>query len=130
MREIKFRAWDKENKQMATWGTILKHCDRLSILSLPQYEIMQYTGLKDKNGVEIYEEDILRWYYDKVECSKEVLQVKWGSVGWILKSPLFKRFGISGEMAECSEYNTLGYLHKCEVIGNIYENPQLIEETK
>ena len=53
MREIKFRAWDKDLLKMYSKWTVIPDDDRSHIL-------MQYTGLKDKNGVEIYEGDILK----------------------------------------------------------------------
>jgi len=60
VREIKFRAWNKENKKMDYFH--LTHGDSYGIGGdiFPEYEIMQYTGLKDKNGKEIYEGDIMK----------------------------------------------------------------------
>ena len=75
--------------------------------------IMQYTGLKDKNGKEIYEGDIVKGYwYDHPK--PEVMDIEWSDHFYgftITKYPL----GIHG-------------LHDLEIIGNIYQNPELLEK--
>jgi uncharacterized phage protein (TIGR01671 family) len=114
MREIKFRAWDNFNKRMlGPFGPFRWH-DEYDLLYLEgtldvpagdNLNFMQFTGLKDKNGKEIYEGDIL---YVPAFGNHEM---KWDDGQYVC----YVR-GVNQAMAG-----------QCEVIGNIYENPDKLD---
>lgn len=112
MREIKFRAWDKEKKYMIVIFDNTKQ-KKWFLPSLSQkYELMQYTGLKDTNGKDIYEGDILQGIgnvrkvvFNEENCSFMLKEIK-------LRKELFL---LTKEKSK-----------NLEVIGNIYENEELI----
>lgn len=121
MREIKFRAWDKINKEMFNVESInfqerRVYKDVVSYRNFNDIELMQYTGLKDKNNKEIYEGDIV-----KLRANHGIGVVKyydeWGAfvVEYIKPRPL----AVLG-----MNY----YKEDIEVIGNIYENSELLGE--
>ena len=121
MRELKFRVWDKDKKKMVYFNlyNITKRTLHYDTSTFPQYEnfwkkknveIMQYTGLSDKNGVEIYEGDILSFV--SVESPKFRKPYKPFSVYWDEKEARFSDWTPRGNAI---------------VIGNIYANPELME---
>lgn len=144
MRKIKFRAWDKDEKRMIhlansmdsdtflqlnnhSWGVFEPEKENYyggaSANKLRVDILMQYTGLKDKNGTEIYEGDIVKCEKRGYAFYKSV--VKYNDV--------MGRFDIvQGDgsfpltLEEIVDDISIGGLDY-EVIGNIYENPELLE---
>jgi uncharacterized phage protein (TIGR01671 family) len=139
MREIKFRAWDKVKKMMRTEIGHLHHFGESGVLSITLVDtahrqeskdwhdetlvvrnppkgtsecvLMQYTGLKDKNGKEIYEGDIVKDHNDL-----SIGKVSWNE-DWMKWD-----IGAEGKQAEDKPYVRV-YI---EVIGNIYEDKDLL----
>lgn len=132
MREIKFRVFDKTSNppQMLEWGDKniqdqkVKHVF-LQVFAL-EVIIMQYTGLKDSNGVEIYEGDILS-FKEENQYSNKPLPVKFSYGNFVVYNPnccdtCKNHYGCISDLSEaimCDKSAT--------VIGNIYENPELLK---
>jgi uncharacterized phage protein (TIGR01671 family) len=103
-RIIKFRAWFKDKKRLSSSFSLGLMTDKLRDYILnDMVTLLQFTGLKDRNGKEIYEGDL----------TKEG-EVKWDYGGWYIRDePIVEYAGTKGGSVE--------------VIGNIYENPELLE---
>lgn len=127
MRKIKFRAWHKEEKIMGeVLGIDILHkeiffsnenVDCYEHTDFKDIELMQYTELKDKNNKEIYEGDIL-----------------FESFGERYYKVVFENGSFRAEFEGDFEEHSFDLidvvLHCCEIIGNIYENPELLKENK
>lgn len=130
MKVLKFRVWELIEKRMLQWG---------DIMNLPAWEIfpgtpeqrafyvMQCTGLKDMNGKEIYEGDIIDIHQTVNGCNLFV--IVWSDIGFSAC------YLIDGEISREYEYGIeelldvyIGkYKKSVEVVGNIYENDELLE---
>ena len=128
MREIKFRAWLKEERKMVNVETLFIGINRLCFgnsktedlffRDFEEVELMQYTGLKDKNDKEIYEGDILFFRDENMKCI-----VVWQDTAFIIKSIEIRKY--LEKMCWLDDTEIC-----CEIVGNIYENKNLLEENK
>lgn len=134
MREIKFRAWLKEDKRMVNVETMdftdksiqylkkseINNAYILRRESFADVELMQYTGVKDKNGKEIYEGDIIKYKFPYDRRLNHTSPVKFleTETSFGVKD----RYGIEIPLYRITTNNYF------EVIGNIYENKNLLEE--
>ena len=133
----RFRAWDTTNKEMfkdtfaITESGQVVVVEQESVASLPDYVfvehlvIMQSTGLKDKNGKEIFEGDIVKRYkspFHKAKWEYQIETVLKEKASLLLGREFGKNFGTIPFDSPFAKSDLL------EVIGNIYENPELLED--
>lgn len=132
MREIKFRAWDGERMGVVTsihsggnpmvqvvtdWQDGKGYHWRVRMWPVSDIKLMQFTGLHDKNGVEIYEGDMVKFIdtYDNTmnEGLPMIGFVDFDNASFLIRSEVV------------SHYRWTDY--EVEVLGNIHENPDLLE---
>lgn len=132
MRVIKFRAWDSENRQMLDvqelnfedcfygGGMQIKTTMYNDYFDYREMPLMQYTGLKDKNGKEIYEGDVVKII---ISCKGDYITAE------IKYSEEYTQYIIVNTNNITHEAEGLGDYHieNLEVIGNIYDNPKLLK---
>lgn len=128
MREIKFKIWNLEKKQ---WENVLRwaispedgsvidaHEPGVFTVAPFSYEIVQYTGLKDKNGKQIYEKDIIQWinYTTINDGEKNITVIEYDD-----KDASFYIGGwYDRDFPDTSK--------EALILGNIYENPELLDK--
>lgn len=120
MREIRFRAWDKKNNEMIDWLELVSKVMFFNYIDNEDYPLMQDTSLKDKNGVAIYEGDIIKVNSETAESIGEPEIV---SVVWEEESAAFFTSNHRYLWLVVGKSYTEG-----EVIGNIWENPELLQK--
>lgn len=122
MREIKFRAWNEVEEKMLNWNKFLDTNMKNTFIA-PESTgliLMQYTGLKDKTGKEIYEGDIIKIKYglDNLLFICEII--------YLDGAFRTKKF-VYGSYYDCLYY-WYANDYDIEVIGNIYDNPELLKK--
>jgi len=116
-REIKFRCWHINNKEMINFYTLANEPELLRDILTASETIgvipMQYTGLKDKNGKDVFEGDVLRI-------------TSWSTTFKVVWDDYYAKFTVV--KIESDLGRKLDYIpsEECEIIGNIYENPELL----
>ncbi len=113
-REIKFRAWS--NVEMTTSDKYPSMSEFW--LDCCECEIMQYTGLKDRNGIDIYEGDILKYKEEKEHSTHRIYFDSDKARFWDKR--------IEDGDSNSAHYG-FDFVEDCEIIGNIYENPELLK---
>ena len=138
MREIKCRAWDEREEDSYGQAVTPKYIYDIQntyddengysfeeVLATPGLILEQFTGLYDKNGKEIYEGDILK------ETPREYRYRVFSAPGGFVINAFQDEITMLRHAAPIANVPIAGYIQeKCEVIGNIHENPELLEVTK
>ena len=135
MREIKFRAWDKTYNKMVNlfvagfWKLFItfdgeiggyEDDDKYEDCAIygDRFIPMQFTGLLDTNGIEIYESDILKDEYGRI------LLVEWFKCGFSLRALTDTNFIRANNIMQWFDYD----ISQPEIIGNKFQNPDLLKE--
>lgn len=132
MREIKFRAWDNVDYISSPFTLSDLQGGKMQFTS--DVQIMQYTGLKDKNGKEIYEGDVLRypakdeWEKINYSCYEVFFHDGDANLDFNIGYTMYRMYNhgsVCGGYTPSFKPNTVASM---EVIGNIYENPELLTQ--
>lgn len=118
-REIKFRAWDIEAEEMRDWDYILNNLvgNYEDVFNDKRFIMMQFTGLKDRNGVDIYESDVVKGDFPYADTAVVVWDSK--------RCGLFLKPLNSTGRAVSDKYYKMNSV-KLELVTNIHENPELL----
>ena len=148
--EIKFRAWDKKTKKMfavhelnfaeengktgnvelirgysSVGCTSFEGRDMFGSYNVSRFELMQYTNLHDKNGKEIYEGDIIKYNFKSLTGDKTINRERISKVFW---QEFRATWAVNdGRFCNSDLFQYVKNGNVVEVIGNIYENPDLLK---
>jgi uncharacterized phage protein (TIGR01671 family) len=122
MRKIKFRVWTYEDKEIIPWEDV-KKIPLYNIIEdvNESYQLLQYTGVEDKNRKEIYEGDIVKY-----KGGSHIVSFHRGA--WILKKVGKLSFHFLLELFGLERKDNMYFNDLVEVIGNLYDNPELLED--
>jgi len=149
-REIKFRAWEKVKKWEKGVGYTDEYIWRMNyspsidgeeifggasvadlntgLMERDTFKLMQYTGLKDKNGVEIYEGDVVQFTEVDEDSAFGAEETNIVEVRWVDEIAQWRAVFKSGRRTELHFVVQLPTVVSCEIIGNIYQNPELLNQ--
>lgn len=126
MREIKFRGWSKRLEKWVFGHGVFEHkgygicvllcaeINGVACVNVEHESVGQFTGLKDTNGVEIYEGDVAQWCNEKLICRFSEDKAKF----------IAETLPFAGAF---TEHDMWAIAQKSKVIGNIHENPELLD---
>jgi len=141
MKSIKFRACDRKERRMERVISLAWDDNRdyptfvetescsYSLVGLQDIILMRYIGRKDKNNKEIYEEDIVKGYLKNGDEIIGIVRYNPKEATYYIEVIKIKFFGEDEYSIFCIPVY-LYHIYNIEVIGNIYENPELLEEGK
>lgn len=126
MRKIKFRTWNKFNKKMLYEGFDISPDGNIWINQFSvreQFILMQYIGLEDKNGIEIYEGDIVVTNNNGKD-GNDICEAKdWGN-----QVVTIDLYGVNLGCFSWDDKDSVNHIRYVSIIGNIHENPELLDK--
>lgn len=120
MRDIRFRAWNKNKKEIFYPGMISENSQIEHKMGFWWFELMQFTWLKDKNWKDIYEWDVLQYINNEWD-STDIYFVEWNKRWFVWRWSKRKEW----EFNECDGLDCPE--RDMEIIWNLYENPELLK---